>query len=294
MQHESACFANIIRQLIQLLPHVPVDHYENFPVASWLLPRQLRHPIEIIYAFARSADDFADEGSLTISERLALLEDYQRELDLIAANSASSRPLFAQLAGIVREHALPIQLFRDLLDAFIQDVTKTRYADFTQLMDYCRRSANPIGRLLLHLYQMTTPQNLAWSDSICSALQLINHLQDVAVDWKKNAVGRVYLPLDDLARFGLSEKDIAAQCGSTAWQHMMAFQCDRARAIMASGRPLGRILPGRMGAELRLIIAGGATILDKIDGVHGDVFRCRPRLTKWDWLKIAPRALISQ
>lgn len=273
---------------------MPVDHYENFPVASWLLPRHLRHSIEIIYAFARSADDFADEGTLTTSERLALLEDYQRELDLIAANGESSNPLFLQLAQIVREHALPIQLFRDLLDAFIQDVNKTRYADFAELMDYCRRSADPIGRLLLHLYQLTTPQYLAWSDSICSALQLINHWQDIAVDWKKNVGGRVYLPLDDLARFGLSEQDIAAQSGSDAWQRMMAFQCARARDLMNSGRPLGRILPGRMGAELRMIIAGGATILDKIDAVHGDVFRRRPQLTKWDWLKIAPRALILE
>ena len=273
---------------------MPVDHYENFPVASWLLPRQLRHAIEIIYAFARSADDFADEGSLTNAERLALLEDYQRELDLIAKHSRSANPLFVQLAEIIREHALPLQLFRDLLDAFMQDVTKTRYANFAELMDYCRRSAEPIGRLLLHLHRLTSPQNLAWSDSICSALQLINHWQDIAVDWKKNAGGRVYLPLDDLARFGLSEQDIAAQRVSEAWQQMMAFQCERARDMMNSGRPLGKLLPGRMGAELRLIIAGGATILDKITAVHGDVFRRRPQLSKWDWLKIAPRALIFQ
>ena len=273
---------------------MPVDHYENFPVASWLLPRQLRCPIEIIYAFARSADDFADEGVLTISERLALLEGYQRELDLIATNAKSSNPLFVQLADIVREYTLPIQLFRDLLDAFVQDVTKTRYADFAELMDYCRRSADPIGRLLLHLCKLTAPQYLAWSDSICSALQLINHWQDVAVDWQKNAGGRVYLPLDDLARFGLREHDIAAQSSSEAWQRMMAFQCQRARGMMNSGRPLGRVLPGRMGAELRLIIAGGAAILDKIDAAHGDVFRHRPQLTKWDWIRVAPRAIISQ
>ena len=273
---------------------MPVDHYENFPVASWLLPRHLRHPIEIIYAFARSADDFADEGSLPIPERLALLQNYQRELDLIASGTASTNPLFVQLAIVIREHALPIQLFRDLLDAFIQDVTKTRYADFAELMNYCRRSADPIGRLLLHLNQLTTPQCLAWSDSICSALQLINHWQDVAIDWKKNAGGRVYLPLDDLERFGLSTGDIDAQSNNEAWQRMMAFQCERARDMLDAGRPLGRALPGRMGAELRLIIAGGATILDKIDAAGGDVFRHRPKLNRWDWLRIAPRALIFQ
>lgn len=277
---------------LQALPHVPVEHYENFPVASWLLPPHLRKPIEIIYAFARSADDFADEGNLTIEERLALLNGYQRELDGIAAGEPSTNPLFVELATSIRQYDLPLQLFRDLLDAFIQDVTKTRYADFAEVMDYCRRSANPIGRLLLHLYQLATPQNLAWSDNICSALQLINHWQDVAIDWKKNEGGRVYLPQEDLAQFGLSEQDIAAQTDSIAWREMMAFQTARARAMIESGRPLGRVLPGRMGAELRTIIAGGTAILDKIDDAKGDVFRHRPRLTKWDWLKIGPQALI--
>ncbi len=271
---------------------MPVEHYENFPVASWLLPRHLRHPIETIYAFARSADDFADEGSLTVTERLALLQNYRNELDLIAAHSSSSDPLFVALGNVVREHELPIQLFRDLLDAFTQDVTKTRYADFPELMDYCRRSADPIGRLLLYLYSLATPQNLVWSDSICSALQLINHWQDVAIDWQKNEDGRVYLPLDDLARFDLSEQDIATKSNEQKWQQMMAFQCNRARAMIESGRPLGRVLPGRMGAELRTIIAGGMAILNKIDAVDGDVFRFRPRLTKWDWLKIGPRAML--
>ncbi|MEP7154157.1 MAG: squalene synthase HpnC [Betaproteobacteria bacterium] len=272
---------------------MPVDHYENFPVASWLLPPHLRKPIEIIYAFARSADDFADEGDLTIEQRLSLLHGYQRELDGIATNTVTDTPLFAALAGIIREYDLPLQLFRDLLDAFEQDVTQTRYADFPQLMDYCRRSANPIGRLLLQLYRLATPQNVAWSDNICSALQLINHWQDVAIDWKKNDGGRVYLPQDDLARFGVSERDIAGQSSDPAWQKMMAFQCARARAMMQSGKPLGRVLPGRMGAELRTMMAGGLAILDKIDTVKGDVFRHRPRLTKWDWIRIGPRALIS-
>ena len=279
---------------LKALPHVPVDHYENFPVASWLLPPHLRKPIEIIYAFARTADDFADEGSLTIPERLALLQGYRHELDLIAANAQSpaTPPLFVALAEIISRYELPIQLFRDLLDAFIQDVTKTRYADFPELMDYCHRSADPIGRLLLQLYKMATPQNLAWSDAICSALQLINHWQDVAIDWQKNDGGRVYLPQDELARFGLNDGNISSQGGGEAWQQMMAFQCARARAMLESGRPLGRVLPGRMGAELRTIIAGGGAILDKIDEVKGDVFRHRPRLGKWDWLRIGPRAVI--
>ena len=271
---------------------MPVDHYENFPVASWLLPRQLRQPIEIIYNFARSADDFADEGDLSVADRLVRLGEYQKELDCIEARAETTLPLFSDLAGVIRKYDLPLQLFRDLLDAFTQDVTKTRYADFAELLEYCRRSANPIGRLLLHLNFIVTPQNLAWSDSICSALQLINHWQDVAIDWQKNGGGRIYLPQDELEQFGLSDRDIADQTNNDAWEKMMAFQCARARNMMAFGRPLGRVMPGRMGAELRLMIAGGLAILDKIDAVRGDVFRHRPRLNRWDWLKIATRALI--
>ena len=272
---------------------MPVHHYENFPVASWLLPSSLRKPVQTIYAFARSADDFADEGCLTNGERIALLDGYERELDRIDAGELMTTPMFVNLAEAIAAHQLPVQLFRDLLSAFRQDVTKTRYASFTELMDYCRRSANPVGRLMLHLYRETTPQNLARSDAICSALQLINHWQDVAIDWGKNVGGRIYLPLEDLARFELSERDIAHQSNNAAWRNMMAFQCDRARKLMQLGAPLGHLLAGRIGAELRIIIAGGSAILDKIDAVNGDVFRHRPRLSRWDWLQIAPRALIS-
>ena len=270
---------------------MPVEHYENFPVASILLPGHLRHPIEIIYAFARSADDFADEGEMAASERIRLLDEYDLELGRIGHGETPTLPLFVKLAAVIREHDLPLRLFHDLLDAFKQDVAKTRYANFAELMDYCRRSADPIGRLLLHLNRAASAQNLAWSDAICSALQLINHWQDVAVDWQKNGGGRVYLPQDELARFGLSDADIAAGGTGPAWQEMMRFQCERARALLISGKPLTHTLPGRMGAELRLIVAGGACILDKIDAARGDVFRRRPRLGKWDWLKIAPRAL---
>ena len=272
---------------------MPVDHYENFPVASWLLPQHLRKPIEIIYAFARSADDFADEGTLPIEERFALLDGYERELDLIECGGTSKLLLFQELAVTIKRHQLPLQEFRDLLSAFRQDVTKTRYADFDDVMDYCRRSANPIGRLLLHLNCQAQTENLVRSDAVCSALQLINHWQDVAVDWQKNVGGRVYLPLDDLARFGLSERDIASQTSSAEWRNMMAFQCDRTRKMMLFGAPLGSVLRGRMGAELRVIIAGGVAILDKISAAHGDVFRQRPILTKWDWLKIGPRAVFD-
>src|SRR3982751_502682 len=182
---------------------MPVDHYENFPVASLLLPKALRNPVEIIYRFARSADDFADEGSDPDDVRLARLQAYRSELERIGRGEAPESPLFRQLAAIVREHALPLRLFDDLLSAFAQDVTKKRYSDFADLADYCRRSANPVGRLLLHLFKRTSETDLAGSDCVCTALQLINFWQDVDIDF---ANGRVYIPQDEMVRHGVSER----------------------------------------------------------------------------------------
>lgn len=269
---------------------MPVDHYENFPVASVLLPARLRRPIEIIYAFARSADDFADEGDIPDSERLRLLGEYVAELDRIRAGESPRLALFQQVSEIITRHSLPIELFYDLLEAFTQDVRKKRYDNFEEVRDYCRRSANPIGRLLLHLCCAITPLNLAQSDAICSALQIINFWQDIEGDYARN---RIYLPQDEMAQYGISEAMIASRTLSPAWSKLMQFQCQRARALLDSGRPLTRALGGRMGLELRFVIAGGAKILDKIDAAKGDVFRHRPVLTKWDWLTLAPGALAA-
>ncbi len=230
---------------------------------------------------------------MPIAERLANLSAYAHELDLIEAGTKSESALFQALASTIREHQLPLQLFRDLLDAFTQDVTQTSYENFAELMEYCRRSANPIGRLLLHLFHATEADNLAMSDDICSALQLINHWQDVAIDWQKNDGGRVYLPKDELAYYGLSKSDIKGSNCSPAWREMMRFQTSRARSMMQRGAPLSRKMTGRFGAELRLIVAGGMAIVDKIDAADGDIFRYRPKLTTWDWLTIAPAALLK-
>lgn len=257
-----------------------VDHYENFPVASLLLPVRLREPVNAIYAFARGADDIADEGSLSDQERLRELDRCRAELDAIAAGRPTQDPVFLRLRPAIADHGLPLQLFRDLLDAFSQDVVKKRYASFPELMDYCRRSADPIGRLLLHLYGIDQPKSQSLSDAVCSSLQLINHWQDVAIDWQK---GRVYLPQDELARFGIAESQIAEGRWDAAWAAMMDFQIDRARAMMASGSPLVHELPGRIGLELRLIVASGFRMLDKLQRVRGDVFRRRPVIGKRDW-----------
>jgi phytoene synthase len=264
-----------------------VDHYENFPVASILLPAKLRAPVAAIYHFARNADDFADEGEHSAAQRLALLDDYRRELDGIARGIPSANPVFIRLGDAIRAHALPMQPFGDLLDAFSQDVVKVRYADYAELADYCRRSADPVGRLLLTLFRADSADNLRRSDAICTALQLINHWQDVAVDWRK---GRVYLPAEDLARFGLAEADIAAGRSDRRWRDLMRFECDRARGLMLAGAPLGRDLPGRIGLEIRAIVAGGLRILEKIEAVGYDVFHRRPILDRTDWCRVLWRA----
>ncbi len=266
---------------------MPVDHYENFPVASWLLPAPVRRPIEAIYGFARGADDVADEGSAADAERLAGLDRYLRALEAIDAGRDPGDQ-FEAIAAAVREFALPTALLADLIDAFRQDVVKKRYATYEELMDYSRRSAEPVGRLVLHVFDATraaavTPASLQQSDAVCSALQQINFWQDVEVDWLK---GRVYIPQEDLQRFGVDEGAIAARRADERWASLMAFECERSRRLLCEGKPLGRTLRGRFGIEIRATIAGGARILDKIDAAHGDVFRHRPVLGKLDWLKI--------
>jgi len=261
---------------------VPVDHYENFPVASLLLPAALRDPIEVIYRFARTADDFADEGDDPPELRLARLDGYRRQLD------APEEPLLQEVRRIVREHDLPLSLFADLLDAFSQDVTKQRYADYPELLDYCRRSANPVGRLLLHLFRQTSAEDLEQSDLICSALQLVNFWQDVPIDYAK---GRVYLPADAMHAHGVGEAHIARQLCDGAWQALLAEQCDRARGMLIAGLPLGRRLPGRVGLEIRTTAQGGLRVLEKLRAAGYDMFRHRPVLGWRDWPRLLLRAL---
>jgi len=265
-----------------------VDHYENFPVASVLLPAGLRPAVKAIYAFARSADDIADEGDATPPQRLAALAAYDKALDDIDASRQPADPMFATLAGVIRAYRLPLAPFRDLLSAFKQDVVTTRYNRFDELLDYCRRSANPVGALMLHLYNAATPENLRDSDAICSALQLINFWQDVAIDWQKQ---RIYLPLEDLERFDVTEQDIASADAGTAWQALLQFEIDRARAMMLSGAPLARRLPGRIGWELRMVVQGGLRILERLEQADGDIFNRRPKLGKRDWLLVLWRAV---
>jgi squalene synthase HpnC len=265
-----------------------VGHYENFPVASLLVPARYRGAVVAIYRFARAADDIADEGDATRQERLAALAAFERGLDAIERGETPTEPPFADLAPAIRTHALPIQLFRDLLSAFAQDVRVGRYATYDDVLDYCRRSANPVGRLLLAMYRIDEPVALAESDAICTALQLANFWQDVALDWRK---GRTYLPLEDLARFDVSLASIGDGRCDERWSRLMAYQTARTRALFERGRPLVARMPWRLGLELRAVVAGGLRVLQRIDAVRGDVFTRRPVLGRRDWALLALRTL---
>ncbi|MFC0251856.1 squalene synthase HpnC [Massilia consociata] len=267
---------------------MPVEHYENFPVASILMPRRLAPAVEAIYAFARSADDIADEGDAAPAERLAALARYGEQLDGIGRGVVPADPMFARLGRVVAQFRLPVGPMHDLLSAFSQDVVTTRYPDYSALLDYCRRSANPVGRLMLELYEAVDEPNLRDSDAICTALQLINFWQDVAIDLAK---GRIYLPQEDLERHGVTEADLAAGPATPAWRALMRFEVERARALMLAGAPLVHRLPGRIGWELRLIVQGGLRILEAIERADYDVFGRRPTLQPSDWFVMGWRAL---
>jgi len=264
------------------------DHYENFPVASLFLPRALRAPVAVIYAFARSGDDLADEGTLPPRERLAGLTALGADLDRALSGAAVQDPVPRAAADVIRRHGLPASLFHDLLTAFRMDVEKRRYADFGELMGYCRYSANPVGRLRLHLTGGATPENHRDSDAICTALQLINFLQDMDQDYREN--GRIYLPQDEMARFGVGEAHIRSRVTDRPMLALFAHQVARARDMLAAGTLLGSRLKGRMGFEVRMIAAGGQRVLDKLAAQRTDVFS-RPRLTHWNRISLLWRAL---
>lgn len=264
-----------------------VGHYENFPVASFLLPAPLRRPIAAIYRFARTADDLADEGDAPAGERLRALAELDRGLVHLEQGTLPDSPLLCDLDAVIRAHRLPIHYFHDLLSAFSQDCVQTRYRDFDQLQDYARRSANPVGRLLLHLFGETDTDAFRWSDLVCSALQYINFWQDVAVDIGKQ---RIYLPLDDMHAFGVDEHDIARGIATDPFKRLLRFEVERTRSMLHEGAALGRRLRGRVGLEIRTIVAGGDAILQKIITLDYDVFRCRPVLRAPDWIGMFYRA----
>ncbi|WOP14503.1 squalene synthase HpnC [Ottowia sp. SB7-C50] len=276
-------------------PSAAIDHYENFPVASWLCPPRLRPPIAAIYHFARTADDLADEGDASPDQRLADLAAYRADLHAVATGHAPSRrwaPVFTPLTAQMRAFDLPVQPLDDLLSAFGQDVRKTAvggtYADWPELLDYCRRSANPVGRLLLHLYGVTADEALTESDAICTALQLINFWQDLSVDIPR---GRYYLPLAECAAHGIVITDAARQFVALRpdqnTTNLIAACAHHASASMQKGLKLVHRIPGRAGWELRAVVQGALRVLDQVDTLGAAVLRQRPTVGKAD----APRIL---
>ena len=283
-------------------PPLPLTHYENFPVASWLCPPHLRPAIAAIYWFARTADDLADEGDATANERLNDLAAYRA--DLLAAFAASKSEknnesistrwpqVFTTLAAVIVKFSLPINHLEDLLSAFEQDIIKTRdgqgYANDAELHDYCARSANPVGRLLLHLYGITDAKALSYSDDICTSLQLINFWQDISQDIPR---GRFYIPEDACAKFGVSRADLLSLNQTQNTTNLIAAQAINTPARMINGSKLVHLIPGRAGWELRFVVQGGLRILDKIKALDYAMLIKRPKLNKWDYLVIGWRAL---
>jgi len=266
-----------------------VDHYENFPVASWLCPPALRPAVVAIYHFARTADDLADEGSATTAERIRDLRDYRADLASVAAGNAPSSRWRHVYTPLAREmDRLQPALLHDLLDAFEQDLTPPRYRDREHLLDYCRRSANPVGRLLLGLYGVDDDAALRRSDAICSALQLINFWQDFSRDGPN---GRLYVPQSDLDRHGVSAEDVLTCRDSPAARALIEDLCTWARALMRDGAPLALTLPGRAGWELRFVVQGGLAILDKIAARGHESLLHRPAVGASDLPRLLWRAL---
>ncbi|MDC8786341.1 squalene synthase HpnC [Roseateles koreensis] len=265
-----------------ILP-VSIEHYENFPVASWLCPKRLRPAIAAIYYFARTADDLADEGNVSNAQRRADLAAYRADLNAACQGTPYSArwatTVFDPLSVVLTEYRLPQRLLDDLLDAFEQDLHKTHYVDRDELLDYCRRSANPVGRLLLHLYGITDPLALQRSDAICTSLQLINFWQDFSRDGPR---GRVYAPLTDLQSQGLGLEAIRQCKDSPAARALIADLCNWAEALMRDGAPLVHQIPGRAGWELRLVVQGGLRILERIRHMQFASLTHRPKITAFD------------
>lgn len=254
------------------------SHYENFPVASILLPKYLRKPIAAIYAFARTADDYADEGDLPAAMRIQQLDQLSAQLKQIQTSSYSGNdPIFIALQDTVQHFKLPVQLLEDLLIAFRQDVNQNRYQSFDELLNYCRYSANPVGRLVLYLAGEPSSQQLAQSDAVCTALQLINFYQDIVQDLTEQ--NRLYLPLQELSEHDLTEQDILKP-DTRQLAPVLRSLYQRTANIMVNGVPLGTTIPGRLGWEIRAMTLGGVTTLAKLQNQPDHQLLNRPRLSR--------------
>ena len=262
------------------------DHYENFPVASWLLPARIRPHVCSIYAFARTADDFADEPGMEREERLEKLEDWKQRLNGCLDNPQG--PVFEALGTTIKQFGIPLELLEDLLDAFRQDVIQSRHQTFDDLLAYAKRSANPVGRLVLTLFGYTQLELFQQSDALCTALQLTNFWQDIGIDRSRN---RIYLPQQEMARYGITETDLSEEKVSPGFRSLLRDLVARTRDLFDQGSDLPDRVSGRLRYELRLTWLGGTRILDEIERADYDVFHRRPTLSKWTGITLLIRSL---
>ena len=263
------------------------SHYENFLVVSWLLPRRLHQPMFNVYAYCRTVDDLGDEAE---GDRLALLGDWERQLDDCFQGDAATHPVFAALGETIRQHNLPIEPFRDLIQANRQDQTVSQYDTYAELLDYCRHSANPVGRLVLMLFGYRDEERFALSDATCTALQLANFWQDVVRDYQ---LGRIYIPLEDMRSFECGEAELASGTASAAWQALMAFEVERTWGLFRTGEQLIPLVQRRLQVDLQLFTLGGLEVLRRIEAQEYDVLSRRPTVGVWRQIGLLARALVS-
>ncbi|MGA7723144.1 MAG: squalene synthase HpnC [Ignavibacteriaceae bacterium] len=258
------------------------NHYENFPVVSFLIPKMIRKDVAIIYRFARTADDIADEGMQNPEERLSKLNEFEnRFTELLSGNFVS--PFEQALYTTIQSKNLTVESFYNLLRAFRQDITKNRFIDYNDLLAYCNNSANPVGRLILELNNIRDKEAFACSDKICTALQLANFWQDAAIDYKK---GRIYLPQDEMAEFNVAETVFELNENNLNLKALLKYNVDRTRALFDEGKQLTKYLSGRLKFEIKWTILGGQEILKKIEKNNYNVFQKRPVLNKMDFINL--------
>ncbi len=263
------------------------SHYENFPVASSLISSKLRKHVACLYAFARIADDFSDEPEYEGVRRERLLE--WRENLRSLNQKTPTHPVFIALKETLKDLHLPLQPFDDLLDAFLQDTVKNRYQNFDEVLDYCRRSANPVGRIVLMIHGYRDEELFKLSDSICTGLQLANFWQDISVDLKKD---RIYIPQEDFARFSYSEADLRMGVVNERFRDLMKFEISRVCQIFEQGQSLPQKLSWPLSWEIRLTLLGGRQILKKVRKQNYNTLKARPSLSKWDWIPLLLRAVL--
>lgn len=266
------------------------SHYENFPVASFLVPRELRRHVAVIYKYARMADDLADEGDMMPEARISALNEMETSLSE-ALKGNYKNGFYEALSITINERKLTHAYFFDLLKAFRQDVVKKRYASFEELLDYCRYSANPVGRIILELYKIRDEELNLMSDKICSGLQLANFYQDVSIDYKK---GRIYIPLEEMERFRVTENDFELKKINTNFKELIKYQVDRNKKIFYEGRPLVKHLPRPLNFEIKWTVLGGERILSKIESAGYNVLNRRPKLSKPEYFSLFIKSLFFE